>query len=731
MKQFYLAAVIFLMTAASLWAQKELPVPPVPAIRQLHHDKILNSLQVISKLHNKKDTIFPITSDPRLNVAINRSVRITVNNMRAEIELDKSLDNNAKFGWLRGINEMLTGFISQYQLKAIPSVMLPALVKAFKDAMKLEQQGASILPVITDNEIEVGNILLDNFAFKDNPDFDKAKNVLVLKACQRDPENILPILRRYPDNSYADSLITRAAFHNQDKLYDYAKASDALARRIRSNKDPLVKLISKLSTMNTGRMYFPFLDDLYHGKLTLESIRPYVENDSTDGYYKLLVRTRIGYAARIEHGDIPMAENVLTERLRFKAIERYINEINALHDVSNEKVRFKVLEPLNAQELYYLAVLAEEDIYTSSFVVGVYPRIFQRMKHPASDSLLDLVHHDFYKKFIKMSASYNTLDDFLKRMSKPSSVKLMRHFVDGLEKTPTLEDAVDVADSYASIYNDELRNLILDEVKQNLKTAEKHGTPKGKVIYRLLNTIFESMDSVHKVDVTALLGIDPVYYMPLKGLENGAGRIIMQQFSYGDKDAAVYFSAFLSRFSNNNWKIIRNPYWVEINSAKGTPITIYANLPLDETKELDTKAQDSLISYLDVQNLEPTIVIHRGHSYYLQETINRLPPSARIVLLGSCGGYQKVNDILKICPSAQIIASKQVAAGVLNQGLIDAISERLRQGKDLVWDDLWKTLQGRFTGGYKEKFDDYIPPQKNLGAMFIMAYTKAMMQEAR
>jgi hypothetical protein len=124
-------------------------------------------------------------------------------------------------------------------------------------------------------------------------------------------------------------------------------------------------------------------------------------------------------------------------------------------------------------------------------------------------------------------------------------------------------------------------------------------------------------------------------------------------------------------------------------------ITIYANLPLDEKKELDIEAQDSLISYLEDHEIEPKIVIHRGHSYYLNETISRLPSSAKLVLLGSCGGYQKLNDILKICPTAQIISSKQVAAGVVNQSLIDEITGRLRLGKDLVWEDVWKTVQGK------------------------------------
>ncbi|MBY0347972.1 MAG: hypothetical protein K2W79_06915, partial [Hydrotalea flava] len=125
-------------------------------------------------------------------------------------------------------------------------------------------------------------------------------------------------------------------------------------------------------------------------------------------------------------------------------------------------------------------------------------------------------------------------------------------------------------------------------------------------------------------------------------------------------------------------------------------------------------------------NIEPTVVIHRGHSYYVNSTIKRLFPSAKVVLLGSCGGYNSLNDVLKICPESHIIASKQVGTGVVNMALIETITETLRQGKNLDWAKIWSGLQNKFTGGYKEKFDDYVPPQNNLGAMFIMAYNKAI-----
>ena len=706
-------------------AQEELVMPAIPASREYHHSQIGISLSNIARLNKKTDTVFSITGNSMVDQSINRSIRIRVNNMRAKIEMNDALNDNAKFKWLRGVNEMLTGFVNAYRIKSITSALLPGLVKAYEESMNAELAGNSILSIISENAPEIDNILLDNFALKDNPGIGPSKDVLVLKACQRNPDDILQILTRYPDNRFADSLIIKAAFKDQEELYRYAAAQNPLGKRIQAVNHPLVRIISQLAISKTGRMYFPFLDNLYHNKLTIDSITPLVMNDSSAGYYKLLVKTRIDYAERMQKGDTPMAVTILTNKLKLKAVELYINEINALHDEPNENIRFKILQDLRPEELYYLAVLGEEEIYTSSFVVGVYPRIFQRMIVPRSDSLLALLHNDYYKKFIKICAAYNTLDNFLARMDKQGSENVMRRFVNDLDITTTLEDAVDVADSYASIYNKDLRKLILGQVQVNLGKSIRKQNKRGALIYDLLNSIFMSMDSTNKIDIASKLGIPPVYMMPKKSLEDSSGRIIIQQFSYGDKDAVTYFAAFMSRFNNANWKITRKPQWVEINSARGAPITIYANLPLDETQELDIQAQDSLISYLEANNLDPMIVIHRGHSYYLQETINRLPPSAKIVLLGSCGGYQKLNDILKICPTAQIISSKQVAAGVVNQSLIDAITDKLRLGKDLNWEELWKTVQTRVGAGYRDKFEDYIPPHKNLGAIFIMAYEKA------
>jgi hypothetical protein len=96
-------------------------------------------------------------------------------------------------------------------------------------------------------------------------------------------------------------------------------------------------------------------------------------------------------------------------------------------------------------------------------------------------------------------------------------------------------------------------------------------------------------------------------------------------------------------------------------------------------------------------------------------------------LLGSCGGYQSLNKVLSICPTAQIISSRQTGSGTINGPMINIIVEQLRQGKDLDWPTLWKTI-GKVVSNH-EYFDDYVPPYKNLGAVFIMAYKKEQMNQ--
>ena len=723
MKSCYSITFLLLFLSMKIFSQEEIPMPKVPAMRQLFHLNIEVAEQKLIKLNTSDDTIFNATSDSKTNRRITKMLRVHINNLRANIEMDTTFNESDKFIWLRAVENLLNDFIFNYQIRKIEGAELGDLITAFEKALVLERKQQSIAPIIINSPLEIANIIFRNPAFANNVGYKQCRDNLVLKMCQRQPNNILKILSNYPDVYFIDSIIKECAYRNQEELYNYASSPNQLGDSIRSCNDPLVKTISLLSAKNTGRMYFPFLDLLYKGDLLIDTITNALQDD--EAYYKLLVKTEIAYAERIKQGDTPLVHKTLVEKLRGKAVDIYIDEINALHDEKSEAVRFKKIDNLSPVELYYLCVLGEEEIYTSSYL-GVYKRIFERMKVHRSDAILDLTNYDFYKKFIKMAADYNQLDDFLNRMDTTTANDIMRSFVNDLAAKNTLEDAVDVADSYASIANVKIRKLILDQIQKNL-FEDTAITKRAETIYRLLYTIFLSMDSANHIDLTARLGINPIFIMPNKLLQDTSGRIVIQEFFYGDKDGKTYFQEFLDNFHNGNWKITQNKEWAEVRSLKGSKIFIYANKPLDAEKDLDAAAQKDLIDYLDSLQLSPTVVIHRGHSYYLKYTIEQLAATAKIVLLGSCGGYQSLNKVLQICPDAHIISSKQVGTGNINQGLINTITEQLRLGKDLNWPLLWKGLSAKFGSAEdKEKFSDYVPPHKNLGAIFIMAYQKAI-----
>ncbi len=115
------------------------------------------------------------------------------------------------------------------------------------------------------------------------------------------------------------------------------------------------------------------------------------------------------------------------------------------------------------------------------------------------------------------------------------------------------------------------------------------------------------MDSTQHIDVSEELGIPPVYYMPNKNLRDTSGRIIVQQFFYGDKDGLTVFNSFLNSFRNANWKINYSSEWVSVSSTKGVPVIIYANKPFDETKNLDAKRRPILMIISPIKIWNPLL----------------------------------------------------------------------------------------------------------------------------
>lgn len=700
--------------------------------RIFFHEKVDREQERLKGLDGKKDDSISLSADETINGKIYYALVTRVDQLQQQIESDSNFTSQVKVKYIRSLESMLTGYNNNARKKDFPITLAPELEAAFEEAMQLDIKGESIEPVIRAHSYGVGKILVECFTFPENKGVKPSRILLVEKYLGVHPTEILTVLQRNPDLPSADSLIKIAARNNPHKFYDYAAVSDRLGARIRSIQDPFVHTISKMANSRSGQLYFPFIDLLVNGKISFEEIDKVKEDDLA--YYRLLVKTRIDYAGRmmVPQRDTPMEMQSLTRMMANKAKQTFVREINGLHD-KPDAVRFKVLDPLSPQELYYLCVVSEDEIYTSSYL-GVFKRIFERMKNPRGDSLIMSVNADYFRKFIKMAAAYNTLDTLLKSMPGDNATTLMKAFISRIEATTTLdnvEDAVDVADSYSSIFekNRSLADFMRQEAALNYRRCADVNDKNGMVVYRLEKALFESADTAIKIDLSKELGIPPIYTVDYKSLVDDSGRVIQQVFFYGDedKDGQNSYTNFKALFTSRaDWTMTENSDWLTIKSNRGKPVWIFANKPLYGEKDPDEEACKKLNAYLESKKLRPTIFIHRGHSYHVNSSLSKLQPSARIVILGSCGGYNNLNEVLTISRDAHIISSKQVGTKTVNEPILKAINATLTSGRNIEWLPMWKDLGRQFAGdaNAKDKFEDYIPPYKNLGAIFIKAYRR-------
>lgn len=698
----------------------------VPVFRhQLFHDEVIKEQNSILNYDGKKDRRLTLSSNDEINYLLTYSVKWKVASILYNIEMDSTLADQKKVLYIRRTATLLSNLQKSWKAGQADPMNLPAVLDAYEESIKLDEKGINAAEYFESLPYEIGNSVFRSGAFDNNPGAKDIKNILLRKYCALYPRQTFKVLTENPDVPFADSLIKVASKKYPDLLYDYAQAGNKLGYIISNIKDdPFVMAVVRMAKNKSGRLYYPFLGNIITGKISFDDIDA-VKNDSI-AYYRLLVKTRMDYVSRAINKDTAYGFRELGKMLETKAADVFVNTINGLHEVDDPNIRFRIIQPLTAEELYYLAVYTDGIIYTSSFVNGVYPLMMKRI-NKRGDSLLLSVKFDKYRKFIKMAAGYNTLGNFLASFpGHDDATVLMRAFVSGLETSSGLEDGVDVADSYASITETmkPVAGEMLKNVKVNYNRNKAAGNKRGMVMYELLYKLFLSADTANKIDLSKEFGIPPIYDVPYKLLANDSGRVVMEVFFYGDKDGQNIFEGFKKMFNPAVWRIDNsNSEWIRIYSLKGKPVSIFANRPLPEETGEDEKAQRDLTEYLEKNKLNPTVTIHRGHSYYAESTIDQMFPSSKIVFLGSCGGYHLIDDVLKKAPDAHIIASKQIGKTAINRPFFDLLMETVRNGKDIEWIPFWQDLEKRVK---VEGFEDYIPPYKNLGALFIKAYKIAM-----
>ncbi|TXH20282.1 MAG: hypothetical protein E6Q95_06030, partial [Chitinophagaceae bacterium] len=454
--------------------QAQLPQGPVPEYsininRQLSHDNIDKEQKLLLAVDGSKDNLFSndnISDDA--SHLITNTITHDIDWLQYEIETSNEYDARLKMGYLLGVVDILREMRTGWQKKQIKGIVFPQIVSLYRKLISVNQKKESFVPYVQVFPYHIAYAATVPKVFAENPSYKDLEDLLMVKYSQQYPEKALAFLVNKSQLPSTVNVIKTIGHKYPEMLYSYAQANDALARKIKSiNDDAFIQTVVKLSQQTSGQIYFPFIDNLVKGKTTIEQINA-VKDDRLQ-YYRLLVNTQVDYTHRAINGDTAVGFDNLTAWVGKKAREEFVNEINALHE-EPDAVRYKCLEPLTAQELYYLAVLGDGLIYTSSYTNGVFPRMLQKANN-RGDLLLLSLGFDHYRKFISQAASYNTLKKFFDTFQNSADTKaLMTTFVTGLEKSDRLEDGVDVADSYASLYETlpDLAKEMLRNTKYNL-----------------------------------------------------------------------------------------------------------------------------------------------------------------------------------------------------------------------------------------------------------------------
>ena len=690
---------------------------PVPLARVLFHDKIDNEQKtadaadgtVDGKINAAKDT----TNAPLLTKALLQDVdqlQLLVENM-PDNGRDAVTDNQLRIQCLRALWEMLRQYNADPQPDAAYNI---SLVANMHDMLIAENEGKQmdyVLANTTMQTLDNGRVLLDNHAAE--------RAYIYSEMGKQFPMVLIKRLVEYAKDTFAGDIIKAAARIDPKLVFSYALSSNILLKgAVYRTEDPFVQAIVEVASNSDAPLKaLPFLSDIYLKRKTIGQVDT-IARDPLLSYENLV---------RLKLENEPITRSIYTEELEYRTLKYFVRQMNELHDTV-DAVRFACIDSLPASSLYFILVNGQDEIYTSSFL-GTFKRMIQRMAPMRGDQLLDSLHYDHFRTFIRMCANYNTLSDFLATVDDTTKTTLMSRFAGGLQngKQDDLEDAVDVADAFGSIRDTALFSFLQKRVQENYEQSQAQGSKKGMAIYRLLSMLIESNKlsgtDTGATTASALLKIPPINKVPFSSLVNDSGVVYQRVFFYGDEDGKTAYDGFMEEYSKDKkWKVINEKYWSCITSTTGKRVVIYANMPLKSPD--DEVAIDSLSKFFADSNIHPSVVIHRGHSYHVKTTLSTLDSMARIVLLGSCGGYQNLAIVLSKSPDAHIISSKQTGVGAINEPITRALNEQLLRGADVNWITMWRELDDYFMKrkDLYDKFTDYVPPYKNLGVIFIKAY---------
>ena len=400
---------------------------------------------------------------------------------------------------------------------------------------------------------------------------------------------------------------------------------------------------------------------------------------------------------------------------------RSIREIND-KIASGGSQPFYSVDGLSSEELYFLMLYGRDEVFTSTFT-GLFNRFIQKLPANNGVAFLKSIGYNQFRDFISLCSNFATIKDFLAGITPEAKRELFLAYTADLDKQEDLSGIVLIAESVSNITDEQLLTILQANIKDEYNRVLKDSNQIGISIYGVLSSIISGnarTETAWYKKVSQQFRIMPVASLASSLLFTKGNPCIEQMYFYNDDDGRSSYINFINTYkSQSAWAIEDRNSYVRIYSQQGKRVEIFANKP-----EFEENGISAIDAYLKEKSYTPTVIVHRGHSFHTESTLEKVPASARLIFVGSCGGFYKLSEALKNAPDAHIISTKQVGTKTVNDAMILALNENIRNGKDIVWNDFWEKMRDKLANN--QYFGDYVPPNKNLGAIFIRAYYKIL-----
>lgn len=541
---------------------------------------------------------------------------------------------------------------------------------------------------------------------------DYAEEVL-LYAAQKEPDEMLKRIDAYKRKVYSKKILEVCAINAPVSVKRYLYTPQhPVTYILQYSTDPTVKKILEINNqIGYNSKPLLLLDDIVNNRTNIKDATSVGTQQAQ--LYSALVKivSRSKYVGRYS----------IDRELRDYSL-RFTREIND-KIASGSSQPFYAVESFNAAELYFLMLYGREEVFTSTFN-GLFNRFIQKISAGGGQAFFSSVSNNRFRDFLSMCSGYGVLEEFLIKFNNSDKQNLLLTYIANLEsERDNLSSVVLVAEALSNISDAQLLASLQAGVRKEYERVSDANDKIGISIYGVLSSIISGnakteMSWYHTI--AQQFRIAPVSTLTIGSLLNSSASCVEQMYFYNDDDGRSSFINFVNTYKGQpGWAFEDKYNYIRIYSTKDNKVEILANKP-----EYDENGISAINAYLKERNLNPTVIVHRGHSFHTETTLQKVPASAKLVFVGSCGGFYKISIALENAPEAHIISTKQIGTKTVNDAVIFSLNENIRMGKDIVWNEFWEKMREKLV--HNQYFSDYIPPNKNLEATFIKAYYKIL-----